>query len=75
MQKITSRFLTLNTQDFLKGGIVSVGSAVFAFVAESINKGQFTFDFTTIWHTAAAAGITYLSKNLFTPAKAVTPVQ
>jgi len=66
MQKITSNFLSLNTQDFLKGLIVTVGSAVFALIAESVDKRQFTFDFTAIWHTAVAAGITYLAKNLFT---------
>ena len=75
MQKITSGFLSLNTQDLLKGFVVAVASAVFALVAESVNKGQFTFDITAMWHTAAAAGIAYLGKNLFTPAKAVTPVQ
>ncbi|SDP49105.1 hypothetical protein SAMN05428975_1442 [Mucilaginibacter sp. OK268] len=75
MQKITSNFLSLNTQDFIKGLIITIISAVFTLVAESVQKGQFTFDFTTIWHTAVAAGIAYLGKNLFTPAKTIIPVQ
>jgi len=75
MQKITSNFLSLNTQDFIKGFIITIISAVFTLVAESVQKGQFTFDFTTIWHTAVAAGIAYLGKNLFTPAKTIIPVQ
>lgn len=75
MQKITSNFLSLNTQDFIKGLIITIISAVFTLVAESVQKGQFTFDFTTIWHTAVAAGIAYLGKNLFTPAKTIVPVQ
>jgi len=75
MQKITSNFLSLNTQDFIKGFIITITSAVFTLVAESVQKGQFTFDFTTIWHTAVAAGIAYLGKNLFTPAKTIIPIQ
>jgi len=74
MQKITSGFLSLNTQDFIKGLIVTIVSAVFTLVAESVQKGQFTFDFTTIWHTAVAACIAYLGKNLFTPAKTIITV-
>lgn len=75
MQKITSNFLSLNTQDFIKGFIITIISAVFTLVAESVQQGRFTFDFTTIWHTAVAAGIAYLGKNLFTPAKTVIPIQ
>ncbi|SDE88896.1 hypothetical protein SAMN05216464_110198 [Mucilaginibacter pineti] len=75
MQKITSRFLSLNTQDFFKGLIVTVASAVFALVAESVEKGQFTFDYTSIWHTAVAAGMAYLGKQFFTPAQAVISIQ
>jgi len=75
MQKITSNFLNLNTQDFIKGFIISITSAVFTLIAESVQQGQFTFDFTTIWHTAVAAGIAYLGKNLFTPAKTIIPIQ
>lgn len=71
MQKTTSNFLSLNTQDFIKGLIVTIISAVFTLVAESVQQDRFTFNFTTIWHTAVAAGIAYLGKNLFTPAKPI----
>ena len=75
MQKITSRFLSLNAQDFLKGLIITIGSAIFAMIAESIQKEQFTFNFTSIWHTGVAAGVTYLSKQLFTITKTVSTLQ
>lgn len=71
MQKITSSFLSLDTHDLIKGSLVAAGSAVFTLVARSVENGQFTFDFTAIWHTALAAAVAYLGKNLFTPAKAV----
>jgi hypothetical protein len=74
MKKITSGFLSLNAQDFLKGLVLTVGSAVFALIAESVQKEQFTCDFTNMWHTGVAAGIAYLGKQLFTPARAITPV-
>lgn len=75
MQKITSRFLNLNTRDFLKGLTITIGSAVFAMVAESIQKEQFTFNFTSIWHTGVAAGVTYLSKQLFITTKTASTFQ
>ena len=75
MQTITSSFLSLNTQDLLKGLIMTVGGAVFTMVAQTIQNGQFTFDFIAIWHTGIAAGVVYLSKQFFTPAKAITPIQ
>lgn len=71
----TSNLFSLNLQDAVKGLIVAVGTSLFAFVAESVEKGQFTFDFTTMWHTAVAATVVYLSKNFFTPATIVKPVQ
>ena len=68
----TSNLFSLNLHDFAKGLIVAVGTAVFALVAESVQNGHFTFDFTAIWHTAVAAVVAYLAKNFFTPAKSVT---
>jgi hypothetical protein len=62
-----SSFLNLNIQDFLKGLVVAVGGGVVAIIAPSIQDGSLTFNWTTIWHTAVAAGISYLGKNLFSP--------
>jgi hypothetical protein len=73
MQQITSAFLRLNQNDFLKGLFMAIGGAVFALVAKSIEVEKFTFDFTSIWHTALAAAVVYLTKNLFTPAQLVMP--
>jgi len=67
----TSNKYTLDLQDAAKGLIMAIGAAVFALIAESVQKGQFTFDLTAIWHTAVAATVAYLGKNFFTPAKVV----
>lgn len=62
-----STFLSINFQDFIKGLVVAIGGAVVAIIAPSIQDGSLTFNWTTIWHTAVAAGLSYLAKNLFTP--------
>ena len=62
-----SKFLSLNVQDFLKGLVVAIGGAVVAVVAPSIQSGIWTFDWATIWHTAAASALAYLAKNFLTP--------
>ena len=67
----TSNLYRLNLQDFAKGLIMAVGASVFALIAESVQKSQFTFDFTAMWHTAVAAAVVYLGKNFFTAAKTV----
>ncbi|HVW97500.1 MAG TPA: hypothetical protein VHA56_16120 [Mucilaginibacter sp.] len=75
MQKITSRFLSLDLPDWIRGLFIAVGAAVVAFMGESFDKGVFTLDFTTLWHTAVAAGLSYLTHCFFTPAKAVKSAQ
>jgi branched-subunit amino acid transport protein len=62
-----SSFFSLNLQDFLKGLLVAVGGAVMAIILPSLQSGNLTFDWTTIWHTAVASALAYLGKNLFTP--------
>lgn len=62
-----SKFLSLNLQEFLNGLIMTVGAAVVAVIGPSIEDGKFIFDWTTIWHTAAAAGFVYLVKKFLTP--------
>lgn len=62
-----SSLFNLNWQDLAKGFIVAVLGAIVAIIAPSIQAGNFTFDWTTIWHTGVAAGVAYIGKNFFTP--------
>lgn len=57
----------INWQDFIKGLIVSVLGAVFAVIQSSIAAGNFTLDWTNIWHISLGAFIAYLAKNFFSP--------
>jgi hypothetical protein len=75
MQKITSRFLSLDTQDFVKSSLYAVGAAVAAVIGESFSKGIFTLDITNIWHTAAATAIACLTTKFLTGAKAIKSIQ
>lgn len=64
--KLTN-FFSLNAQDFVKGLVVAVIGGLVAFFAPAIQSGQFSFDWTTIWHTAVASAVAYLAKNLLSP--------
>ena len=61
-----TKFFSLNIQDFLKSLVMAVGGGVVAIIAPSIEDGSFTFNWTTIWHTAVASALAYLGKNLLT---------
>ncbi len=68
----TSNLYTLDLQDAGKGLIVAVGGAVVAAIESSLNAGTFTFNWRQIGMTALAAGLAYLVKNFFTPAKTIS---
>jgi hypothetical protein len=72
MKKIN--FLPASVRTLVKGLIVAVIGAVVAVVAPSLENGQFVFDWTTIWHTAVAAGIAYIGKNVVSPTPKVVQI-
>jgi hypothetical protein len=72
--KKTSDFLRLNAADFLKGLVMAVGAAVLTVLSESINAGNFQFNWPDIWHIALATSVTYLIKNLFTGAQTIIKI-
>jgi hypothetical protein len=71
----TSSLFSLNLQDLGKGLVVAVGGAVIAAVESSIQAGTVSLNWQSIGSVALAAGLSYLGKNFFTPAKTVTTVQ
>ncbi|HEY8780716.1 MAG TPA: hypothetical protein VIM16_03805 [Mucilaginibacter sp.] len=71
----TSPLFTLDFKDLGKGLLVAIGGAVIAAIETSFQAGSLTFDWKAIGGIALAAGLSYLGKNFFTPAKTVTPVQ
>jgi hypothetical protein len=63
---MNSGFLTLNTQDFIKGLIVAVLMSALQIVYATLSSGTFTFDWMAILQAGVTAGVAYLMKNLFT---------
>jgi hypothetical protein len=62
---MNSKFLSLNINDFLKGLIVTVGSAAITVIQTSLSAGSFTIDWKLLATVSISAGIAYLGKNLF----------
>jgi hypothetical protein len=71
----TSSLFSLNLSDLGKGFAVAAGGAVITAVENAVQAGSFSFDWKTIGGVALAAGLSYLGKNFFTPAKLVTPAE
>lgn len=63
-----SKFLSLNTRDFLKGLIVAIVSAVLTFAYDALAAGELFSESSLkkIGFVALAALLSYLLKNLFT---------
>jgi len=71
----TSSLFSLDFKDLGKGLLVAVGGAVIAAIETSIEAGSLILNLKAIGGVALAAGLSYLVKNLFTPAQTVTPAQ
>ena len=70
----TSPLFTIDFKDLGKGLLVAVGGAAIAAVETSIQAGSLILSWKTIGSVALAAGLSYLGKNFFTPAKTVSLV-
>jgi hypothetical protein len=71
----TSNFLRLDWNDLGKGLLVATGGAVLTAIQNTVSAGLLTFDWKAIGGVALAAGVSYLAKNLFTPAQLVNTVK
>jgi hypothetical protein len=61
-----SNFLSLNWLDIAKGLVMAVLTPIVTVIGQSIEAGNFTYDWKTIGLSAAAGGFAYLVKNFFT---------
>lgn len=69
-----SNFLSLNAQDFLKGLLMAVLGAVVAVVGPAIETQTFVFNWTIIWHTAAATAFSYLTYRFVSPTPKIVQI-
>jgi hypothetical protein len=63
---MNSPFLTLNSNDFLKGLIMAVLSTVITVVYQTVEAGSLVFDWKAIGTMALTTALAYIMKNLFT---------
>jgi len=72
MQKIiTSKKYSLKLRDFLKGGLMAVSVPVLLIIQQSLDKGEFSFNWKQIGMTAVGAFIAYLLKNFLDKPKVI----
>jgi hypothetical protein len=66
-----SKFLSLNTRDYIKSVVVSALTAVVAGVLPIVQSGKLpdAGDVRTLCFSAISAGLAYLLKNLMTNSK------
>lgn len=70
-----SNFLSLNQRDFIRGLIVTVGTAALDVVVHSLIKKQLHFDWSEILTASLSAGAVYLKMNFLTGPKTATPAE
>jgi putative exporter of polyketide antibiotics len=63
---MNSKFLNLNSTDFLKGLVMAVLSTVITIVYQTVEAGSLIFDWKTIGTMALTTALAYIMKNLFT---------
>jgi hypothetical protein len=66
-----SKFLTLGMRDFVRALVVTVGTAFLTALVTFFNAGKIPSldDLRLCGAAALAAGVTYITKNLFTNSK------
>lgn len=61
-----SNFLTLGWRDFLRGLAIAILTPVIFIIQQSIDSGEWVFNWKNIGFAAIAGGVAYIAKNLFT---------
>lgn len=56
------------TRATIKALATAIISGIVAVVAPSIQAGNFSFNWTVIWHTAVAAAVGYVGQKIVSPA-------
>lgn len=64
-----SNLFTLNFKDFLKGLIIAILAPVLLVIQQSLDSGQFIFNWKQIVITSISAGLAYLIKNFISDSK------
>lgn len=71
----TSDFLKLDLRDILKACIIATLTPALVLIQQSIDAGQFTFNWKHLGMAAIGGFVAYLIKNFLTPAAVVSKIQ
>jgi len=74
MEPIISKQYSLKVRDFLKGALMAVLVPCLLIIQQSLDKGEFTFNWKAIGMTAVASFAGYLIKNFMDTPKVILPV-
>lgn len=69
---VYSKRFTLGWRDILKGLIMAIITPALVVAQQSLDKGDFTFNWKYVAMASMAGGVAYLIKNLFEPSKSIT---
>ena len=61
-----SKFLSLNTKDFIKGLFLSVLTSVLTIIYSSLQSGSLTIEWKAVGTAAITAALAYITKNYLT---------
>lgn len=67
----TPGLFNVNLRDFLRGALIAVLSAPVTIITQSLDAGSLKFDWKTIGIVCLSAFISYVVKNLLTPAEVI----
>ena len=68
----TSELYTINWRDLAHGLIIAAGTAAFTVIENSLNAGTLMIKWKQAGLDAAAAALSYIGKNFFTPSKTLS---
>ncbi len=71
----TSKFLSLDWSDAVKGLLIAILTPVVVIIQQSLDLGVLTFEWKSIAAASIGGGLAYLLKNFLTPQKEVNNTQ
>jgi len=74
IQVETSKFLTLNWRDLVRGFVIAVIGAALTQIYSVIDSGSLVFNWKAILTGSLVPGVSYLLRNLFESSKTVVKI-
>lgn len=69
---IVSKQFSLQFRDITRGLVIAIITPALFIIQQSLDKGEFVFNWKSIAIASASGGVAYLLRNFFEPTKIVT---